>query len=472
MPMCRVLRSPISSSCFVLGATLLVISQLTMLTITHRLGVTPISTLSEWTNVLHLSAKWGFEHLRSAAITAILPLASAVDKLVLGRTYGFVNWVPGAYTDLLKREDDLTLDEAKKMALEDVVAIAKGRREARTERIKPDVDIEEIVKSLLPVAAPEMPESDIASKDATPAVSTSAVDDIPSDQSQAHPTSADDKAKISRWVDQMTTASVRAVPQECFVKFMQEDRSRVPLVLDAILGRGLKEVSQTMETRGTLLYRSTIYGDAMADGSRHVDLRKMHNRDPPLGLINSKQTEDACLRVIVEHWHPLIDLDLAICTDSLTATPAWKSLNRAMRYLVYLNGETYLPGEGYMDPVLNSSVYAAFWIALETLYRSTHLSNQLALARWTYVLLTQFSHDASKLAVCNEMDGFYETIEETRSAAPSEHQELISVLNVSITPPVFLFSGTEPTLSRTSSGAGSGPRRDQNKHSICYGYFI
>jgi hypothetical protein len=443
--MFRALRSPISSSCFVLGTTLLVISRPTMLTITPRLGVTPISTLSEWTDVLHLSTKWGFEHLRSAAITAILPLASAVDKLVLGRTYGFVDWVPGAYTDLLKREDDLTLDEAKKMALEDVVAIAKGRREARTQCIKPDADIDEIVKSLLPVAAPEMPASDIVSEDATPAVSTPLVDVISSEQSRTDLNYTDDKAKIARWVNQMTTASARALPHECLVRFMQEDRSRVPLVLDAIVRRGFQEATQTTEVRGTLRHSTWPHlWDATADGNRHDDLRKMHDRDPTLGLINSKQTEDACLRIVVDHWHPLMCLDLTMSTDDLIATPMWKLLTRAMPYLAFLADKPYLSSESrYIDPVLNPSVFSAFWITLTTLYRSTHLSNQLALAHRTYILLAEFSPHVSKLAVCKEMDGFYQTVEAIHGAAPSEHQDLVSVLNVSITCRVSLSGKTE-----------------------------
>jgi hypothetical protein len=429
-----------------------------MLTITPRLGVTPISTLSEWSDVLHLSTKWGFEHLRSAAITAILPLASAVDKLVLGRTYSFTDWVPGAYTDLLKREDDLTLDEAKKMALEDVVAIAKGRREARTQRIKPDADIDEIVKSLLPVTAPEVSASDIAAEDATPAVSTPLVDAIPSEQSRADPTFAGDKSKIARWVNQMATATVRALPQECLVTFMQEDRSRVPLVLDAIIARGFKEATQTMEARGTLRHSSRPdLWDATADGNLRDDLRKMHDRDPSLGLVNSKQTEDACLRIIVEHWHPLMHLDLTRHVNDLIDTPAWKSLTSAMTYLAFLHDDAYLSSGGRLLPILTTSVYSGFWTTLTTLYRSTQLSNWLALARWTNLLLTKFSSHASRLVVCKEMDGFYQSVEEMQSAAASGHQELISVLNVRIAYYVSLSSKTEHDLLQYIIGARVWP---------------
>jgi hypothetical protein len=438
--------------------------------------MTPISSLTEWTDVLHLSTKWGFEHLRTAAITAILPLASAVDKLVLGRTYGFVDWVPGAYTDLLKREDDLTLDEAKKMALEDVVAIAKGRREARTQRIKPDAVIDEIVQSLLPIASPQVLASGPTSEDsALPAISTPVVSpQLP----RADPASADDQAKISRWVDQMTTASVRAVPQECLVKFMQEDRSRVPLVLDAILGRGFKQATQTMEARGNLRHSHPSYSqswDATADGSRHDDLTKMHDRDPALGLINSKEIEDACLR-LVDHWHALTDLDLSMSADDLIATPAWKSMTRATTYLAYLHGGLYyFPSGRYQTNIslLYSSVFSAFWLTLANLYRCTPCDHQqLTLARCTKTFLAEIGQHTSKLAVCKEMDEFYQTVEEMQIAAQAHgHRKvLLRLLNVSID--VFLCLVKLTTIvSRTSSKPGSGPPRDQDELSsrrICF----
>jgi hypothetical protein len=266
----------------------------------------------------------------------------------------------------------------------------------------------------------------------------------------------------------MTTASVRAVPQECLVKFMQEDRSRVPLVLDAMVGRGFEQATQTMETRGTLRAPSyPSYWDATADGNRHDDLTNMHNRETTLGLINSKQTEDACLR-LVDYWRALTDLDLTMSDDDLIATPAWKSMTRATTYLAYLHGGPYyIPSRGCQRiSILHSSVFSAFWFALANLYRSTPWEHQLTLTRCTKILLAEVDQYTSKLAVCNEMDGFYQAVEEMRSAAQAqtqdEHCELISLLNVSVD--VFP-SLAKLTIARTSSDPGFGPRNDQDEHS-------
>jgi hypothetical protein len=88
-------------------------------------------SLSQWTGVLHLADKWGFSGIRDAAATAISPLASSVDKIVLGRRYKLDNWVSQGLVNLLEREDDLSLEDAKALELEDVVMIAKGRLRAR-----------------------------------------------------------------------------------------------------------------------------------------------------------------------------------------------------------------------------------------------------------------------------------------------------------------------------------------------------
>jgi hypothetical protein len=89
-----------------------------------------LTDLEQWTNVLHLSSKWGFDDVRLAAIAAILPLASPVDKLVLARTYALHEWAPPAIDALVARGLDLNVEEARRMTTEDVVDVAKRRREA------------------------------------------------------------------------------------------------------------------------------------------------------------------------------------------------------------------------------------------------------------------------------------------------------------------------------------------------------
>jgi hypothetical protein len=121
-----------------------------MLNHEYSLRAAPLTTLVQWTDVLNLSSKWGFDDIRITSVEAILPLASPVDKIVLGRTnIDCSGWIADAYADLLKREESLTVDEARRMPIEDVVTIARGRCDIRTEKLRPHVEVKAFVKCLL-----------------------------------------------------------------------------------------------------------------------------------------------------------------------------------------------------------------------------------------------------------------------------------------------------------------------------------
>jgi hypothetical protein len=94
-------------------------------------GTAPDFNLAEWTGVLHLADKWGFNYLRGIAVKAILPLSSCVDKIVIGQKYGFEDGLAGAFADLLARDADLSLEEGTALGLPAVIAIAGGRARAR-----------------------------------------------------------------------------------------------------------------------------------------------------------------------------------------------------------------------------------------------------------------------------------------------------------------------------------------------------
>jgi hypothetical protein len=400
--------------------------------------VTPISTLSEWTDVLRLSTKWGFEHLRAAAITAILPLASAVDKLVLGRTYGFADWMPGAYMDLLKRAEDLTVAEARRMDVEDIVAVAKGRREARTQNVRPDKDIADIVNSLVHVPAPVLPASSSTLASSPEEVSSLCVEAMTAAQPDMDPVSFNpkDRTKISRWVHQMSLPSAAYAAQECLVKFMQEDRTRVPLVLDMVLTRGLTSFAQALaqgrlhdNNRRRLGCENTW--DGAADGHCFRRLFDMHAKDTTLGLINSSETEKACFR-LADHWRGLTEMvDSNVHAHDWLATPTGKSVINTLTYLRYLHDGPYSPGYGLCS-VIGSSAFSAFWVQLTSVFKSAPSGRQLALARRTNALLKKIGALVSKLAVSSEMDTFYLIVEEMRDAAKgSGNHELVPLFEVS-----------------------------------------
>ncbi|KZP05982.1 hypothetical protein FIBSPDRAFT_805329, partial [Athelia psychrophila] len=85
-------------------------------------------TTAQWTSVLHLSAKWGFESIQLLAIDKLTATAIPVDKIVLGRRYGISDWLPGAYEAVCTRADPLTVEEGVKLGVEDIIRISAARQ--------------------------------------------------------------------------------------------------------------------------------------------------------------------------------------------------------------------------------------------------------------------------------------------------------------------------------------------------------
>ncbi|KZP28772.1 hypothetical protein FIBSPDRAFT_779706 [Athelia psychrophila] len=82
---------------------------------------------TQWTSVLHLAAKWGFESIQLLAIDKLTATALAVDKIVLGRRYGISDWLPRAYKAICTRADPLTVEEGMKLGVEDIIRISTAR---------------------------------------------------------------------------------------------------------------------------------------------------------------------------------------------------------------------------------------------------------------------------------------------------------------------------------------------------------
>ncbi|TFY71233.1 hypothetical protein EVG20_g1772 [Dentipellis fragilis] len=61
-----------------------------------------VKTVEAWTSVLRLSTKWSFASIRKLAIDRLEPIASAIDKVVLGRTYTIDAWLrPRIFDDVI-----------------------------------------------------------------------------------------------------------------------------------------------------------------------------------------------------------------------------------------------------------------------------------------------------------------------------------------------------------------------------------
>lgn len=84
----------------------------------------------EWTSVLKLSTQWEFEDIRKKAIAELSKIEmSAVDKVMLARSYRVGSWLLDGYMALVKRETTLSFEEAGKLGFETAFRICQQREQ-------------------------------------------------------------------------------------------------------------------------------------------------------------------------------------------------------------------------------------------------------------------------------------------------------------------------------------------------------
>jgi hypothetical protein len=87
-------------------------------------------TFEEWASILDLSTRWGFTDIRDLALRCMEP-PNPLQRLVLARKYSIERWINLALLELCKRQEPLSLDEARLMDFEDVVLVGSVRQTVR-----------------------------------------------------------------------------------------------------------------------------------------------------------------------------------------------------------------------------------------------------------------------------------------------------------------------------------------------------
>ncbi|KAI0058444.1 hypothetical protein BV25DRAFT_1965296 [Artomyces pyxidatus] len=91
-----------------------------------------LTTVDEWTSVLRLATKWGFDSIRSLAVTRLEPIVSAVDKVILAHAYVFLaDWALPGYTELCHRAEPLGDEEGRRLGVDDVLLVCGMRERVR-----------------------------------------------------------------------------------------------------------------------------------------------------------------------------------------------------------------------------------------------------------------------------------------------------------------------------------------------------
>jgi hypothetical protein len=427
-----------------------------MLNIIVRVGEASISTLDQWNDALHLSSKWGFDDIRVTSLAAIEPLASAVDKIVLGRLYDFSKWVPDAYVDLLEREESLTVEEARRMPIEDVVTIARGRCEARTAKTRPRAEIESVVKGLLSVGDPPPSPHPLPVPEAPtpPSLAEDTGKEADVDWQSVH--------QVSRWVIQYENKQSGTAARACLVQWLHEDPiPRIGLFLDSALKRALLS---WLETSTPKLQGSRIKLWDWKIYAVQRDLHALPGSTCPM-LYNSPLAQEAGGR-LVDSWSTLLDLPLDETVECITETKYWKGMSARTNFLAYCVGCRDDDGVFFMS----AAVFAPFWTTITLCYTTAAENHKHITARLIHKLLCDVRQSVSKTAVCREMDAFYMTIEQACDKAfLEEGNALADVLKVR----ALTWKSTQANVShRISSTADTGHKHLQYSKSQFHSYML
>ncbi|EKM59102.1 uncharacterized protein PHACADRAFT_113348, partial [Phanerochaete carnosa HHB-10118-sp] len=70
-----------------------------------------ITSVDDWSAVLRLATEWSFNGIRGLAIKRLGPIASSIEKIVLGYSLSIPEWLPAAYVSLCRRPHPLTAAE-------------------------------------------------------------------------------------------------------------------------------------------------------------------------------------------------------------------------------------------------------------------------------------------------------------------------------------------------------------------------
>ncbi|KAM6502736.1 hypothetical protein JOM56_002713 [Amanita muscaria] len=104
----------------------------------RTLWVEETETTQDWISVLGLASKWGFNSLRSRAISKIeQTLDSPIDMVILGRQHGIPAFLLLGYAVLCQSTAPLSYEEGLRLGMEDVVNIYRIRHELYGSGITP-----------------------------------------------------------------------------------------------------------------------------------------------------------------------------------------------------------------------------------------------------------------------------------------------------------------------------------------------
>jgi hypothetical protein len=267
----------------------------------------------------------------------------------------------------VNREEDLNEDDVERLTSRDVVAIARGRREAALRTVGNQ-----------PHAAP----APVARDDAQAMVEVA--------------------TQLNALLDQLKDEAAKRVARASLLEYLQSDTRRVPVALGLILRRGWLEFAAHDRSE-----------DEASAGWWVRELAALDKRDPNLKLACSDGTNRAALR-LVGNWNGLSELDLGR-REFKQDDGSWQTFICQIKYIAHLCGEPIDHGHG----VLFAAVFSTLWVKMSGLIRGTPWPRKLQAALAVLDLLKegQKVNMQQWLFIRSKKDSFFTTVEDARDEA-------------------------------------------------------
>jgi hypothetical protein len=411
-----------------------------------RHGTSPIlDSVAAWADVLHLSTKWDISTIRDVAIATIAPLASLVDKLVFGRMYNVQSWVLDALIGMLGRKENLSLEEGRRMQLEDVMAIGVGRREAQilSPTCTPDNKrLRQLVADLYPDEFGHLTYVPSDDDNVTPSTS-SAEHQLPNTRPQSISAEREVEATpsqeqiedIVRWIRLATepAATEHSVSRACILQYACKYPLHGPTILDQLMKKG---IAQFKHSKGSNKYLTAI--------------------DQTFELVRLKCTWEegvyyelaraAALRLL-DHWDVLTGKPLTETPAAVVVAENTLPVYEITRFIRHLVDKKIVP----------ITVFSVFWEKLRVLFER---SFEKIPSQCPHVIRTVLKKTETQVltnAACLEIDAFYQAVDQAQKRS---EPKIAYALQVGLDSPhirIPLTCDCRPRSSRSASGRRTSP---------------
>ncbi|KAG8994017.1 hypothetical protein FRB94_010193 [Tulasnella sp. JGI-2019a] len=96
----------------------------------------------KWCSILKLATQWEFASIRSLAIRKLNELPDEAiqpaDRIVIAHRFQLDGWLLKPYVNLICRPSPLTIEEGRKLGLEDVILLSRAREEIKHRELQTD----------------------------------------------------------------------------------------------------------------------------------------------------------------------------------------------------------------------------------------------------------------------------------------------------------------------------------------------